>query len=186
MLHDALELHRRARWPSAGRRPRPARSRPSEVGHGLHGRRLRQGDDLCIIAVGKMLDAAEAAADRLDADGVSVTVWDARVVKPLDPEMLADAARHPCVLTVEDGLREGGVGSADRRPARRAHASGGHEPRVRVLGHAVAYLPHGKPDAILAELGLDAAGITAVGDQPAGTATTAARDLTRRSRPARA
>ena len=50
------------------------------------------------------------AADMLAADGVSVSLWDARVVKPLDPAMLADAGRHPYVITVEDGLRDGGVG----------------------------------------------------------------------------
>jgi deoxyxylulose-5-phosphate synthase len=49
-----------------------------------------------------MLDACEAGADRLTADGASVTPWDARVVKPLDPEMLADATTHPCVLTVDE------------------------------------------------------------------------------------
>jgi 1-deoxy-D-xylulose-5-phosphate synthase len=38
---------------------------------------------------------------------------------------------------------------------------GEHEPRVRVLGTPISFIPHGKPDAILADLGLDAAGITA-------------------------
>jgi 1-deoxy-D-xylulose-5-phosphate synthase len=107
-----------------------------------------------------MLDAAEAAADRLTAEGRSVSLWDARVVKPLDPEMLADAATHPCVLTVEDGVREGGVGSAIGDQLAE-HTLGDHEPRVRVLGTPIAYLAHGKPDAILADLGLDRDGIMA-------------------------
>ncbi len=89
-----------------------------------------------------------------------MTVWDARVVKPLDPAMLADAARHRYVVTVEDGLRDGGVGMAVADQV--AELAIGHpEPRVRVLGVPAAYIPHGKPDAILAELGLDAAGIIA-------------------------
>ncbi len=119
-----------------------------------------QGDELCIIAVGKMLDAAERAAHQLVASGVSVTLWDPRVVKPLDPEMLADAARHPCVLTVEDGVREGGIGNAIQDQLAE-YTLGEPEPRVRVLGTPIAFLPHNKPDVILSELGLDPAGITA-------------------------
>jgi 1-deoxy-D-xylulose-5-phosphate synthase len=159
MLHDALEI---TDGPCAIRWAKTAARQASEdeVGSGLRGRRLRAGDELCIVSVGKMLDAAEAAADMLTADGVSVSLWDARVVKPLDPVMLADAGRHPYVISVEDGLREGGVGMAlaDRLCELTV---GRPEPRVRVLGVPAAYIPHGKPDAILRDLGLDAAGIVA-------------------------
>jgi 1-deoxy-D-xylulose-5-phosphate synthase len=159
MLHDALELTSgpvAIRWPKTMAR----QVSPDEVGHGLRGRRVRRGDELCIVSVGKMLEAAEAAADSLTADGVSVTVWDARVVKPLDADMLDDAAHHRYVVTVEDGLRDGGVGAAiaDQLAER---TLGRDAPRVRVLGVPTAYIPHGKPDAILADLGLDGAGITA-------------------------
>jgi len=159
MLHDALEITTgpvAIRWPKTMAR----QAGPDEVGSGLRARRARSGGDLCIISVGKMLDAAEAAADLLAEEGVSVTVWDARVVTPLDPEMLADAARHPFVITVEDGLRDGGVGSmvADRLAEL---TTGRPAPRVRVLGVPAAYLPHGKPDAILSDLGLDGPGVAA-------------------------
>jgi 1-deoxy-D-xylulose-5-phosphate synthase len=155
MMVDALELDGPAaiRWPKTAARVVPEH----EVGHGLRARRLREGTDVCLLAVGKMLDAAEQAADLLEADGVSVSLWDVRVVKPLDPDMLAAAAAHPLVVTVEDGLRSGGAGDA-MRDAISARARG---IRVEVLGTSVAYIPHGKPDAILADLGLDAAGITA-------------------------
>ncbi len=49
---------------------------------------------------------------RLAEEGHSVTVWDPRVIKPLDPDMLADAADHRLVVTIEDGLRDGGIGAA--------------------------------------------------------------------------
>ena len=100
-----------------------------------------------------MLGAAREAADALAADGIEATVWDVRVV-PLDPEMLADAAEHPVVLTAEDGVRDGGVGSmiADALPG-----------KVRVLGTPVEFIQHGKPDQILADLGLDANGPRARG-----------------------
>ncbi|MGZ4694699.1 MAG: 1-deoxy-D-xylulose-5-phosphate synthase, partial [Acidimicrobiales bacterium] len=158
-LHDAMDLTDgpvTIRWAKTAAR----QEAPEDIGCGLRARQLRQGHDLCIIAVGKMLDACEAVADRLISDGASVTLWDARVVKPLDPEMLADAATHPCVLTVEDGVREGGVGSAIGDQLAE-HTLGNHEPRVRVLGTPIAYLAHAKPDAILAELGLDRDGIMA-------------------------
>ena len=159
MLHDALDITDgpvSIRWAKTAARQEP----PELVGRGLQARRLRDGTELCIISVGKMLDAAEAAADRLIADGLSVSLWDARVAKPLDPLMMADAARHPCVLTIEDGVREGGVGSAIADQLAE-FTLGEHEPRVRVLGTPIAYLPHGKPDAILAELGLDRDGVYA-------------------------
>jgi 1-deoxy-D-xylulose-5-phosphate synthase len=74
--------------------------------------------------------------------------------------MIADAARHPVVLTAEDGIREGGVGAliTDRIAVADPHVA---PPRVRVLGTPIAYIPQGKPDAILSELGLDAAGLEA-------------------------
>jgi 1-deoxy-D-xylulose-5-phosphate synthase len=132
-----------------------------EVGAGLAGRQLRRGDDLCIIAVGKMLDAAEAAADALEADGITVTLWDPRVVTPLDPAMVADATRHRHVLTVEDGVRDGGIGARIADEIAELSLGQTEAPHVRVLGVPTAFIAHGKPDAILAELGLDAAGITA-------------------------
>ena len=159
MFRDALELTDgpvTIRWPKTAAR----HESPDAIGRGLSGRRLLEGDDLCIISIGKMLDASEAAAAKLAAAGVSVTLWDARVVKPLDPVMLADAARHPCVITVEDGVREGGVGNAIQDQLAE-YTLGEHEPRVRVLGTPIEFIPHDKPDAILAELGLDAAGVTA-------------------------
>ncbi len=155
MLGDALDI---TDGPSAIRWPKTAApSVPdSEVGRGLDARLVRSGEEVCILSVGKMLAAAQEAADRLEAAGTTVTVWDVRVV-PLDEAMLADAARHRVVVTVEDGLRHGGVGSmiADRLADR------AEQPSVRVMGVPTEYIPHGKPDAILAALGLDAAGIEA-------------------------
>jgi 1-deoxy-D-xylulose-5-phosphate synthase len=132
-----------------------------EVGSGLAARRVRAGEDLCIVAVGKMLETALATADRLRDEGVSVTVWDPRCIKPLDPEMLADAARHPYVLTVEDGLREGGIGSAIVDQLNELTLDRLTVPRMRVLGTPMAFIPHGKAEKVLADVGLDEAGVTA-------------------------
>ena len=109
--------------------------------------------EVCILAVGKMLAAAESAAEALGA-----TVWDVRVVKPLDPEMLRDAAAHRLVVTVEDGIRVGGVGM-QIQDALASLSAGREAPPVLVLGVPSEFIPHGKPDDILARLGLDSAGI---------------------------
>ncbi len=158
MLHDAMEI---TSGPVAIRYPKTmaVQASPDEVGHGMRARLARQaqGRDVCIIGVGKMLAPALEAAELLAEQGLDATVWDPRVVKPLDPAMLDDVALHPCVLTVEDGLREGGFGSAVADQLRSSPSS----PRVEVLGTPLAYIPHGNADAILAELGLDAEGIAA-------------------------
>jgi 1-deoxy-D-xylulose-5-phosphate synthase len=76
--------------------------------------------------------------------------------------MIADAAGHRAVVTVEDGLREGGAGTAIADAVARCAADEGRVgPPVTVLGVPARYLPQGKPDTILAELGLDADGIAA-------------------------
>jgi 1-deoxy-D-xylulose-5-phosphate synthase len=161
MLRDALDITSgpvAIRWPKTA-----ARSvREDEIGHGLAARKLRAGADLCILSVGTMLDTAEATADALKADGLWATVWDVRAVRPLDRVMLTDALDHPAVLTVEDGMREGGAGSGICTGlADLALDLGRVAPPVRVLGTPPAYIPHGKPAQILADLGLDAGGVTA-------------------------
>ncbi|MGZ0229855.1 MAG: 1-deoxy-D-xylulose-5-phosphate synthase [Acidimicrobiales bacterium] len=153
MLGDALDI---TTGPSALRWGKtPARRSPaSEVGSGLSARKCRTGTDVCILSMGKMLDAAEEAADALQADGINATVWDIRVV-PLDESMLAEAANHPLVVTIEDGLRAGGVGSMISDRLNQTE----QRPAIQVLGVPTAYIPHGNASQILANLGLDGAGV---------------------------
>ena len=80
------------------------------------------------------------------------------------------AARFPLVVTVEDGIAEGGIGSLITSALARRRDDRG--PRVVVLGTPLAYLPHGKVADMLAQLGLDGAGIAAA-------AVKALRDLER-------
>jgi 1-deoxy-D-xylulose-5-phosphate synthase len=168
MLRTALDLD----GPSAIRYPKTAAREVTFdcVGSGLSARRVRSGRDVCIVAVGKMVEPAEEAAAVLADAGIEATVWDPRVVKPLDPAMIADAASHPLVVTVEDGVRVGGVGSfvADAitslTTAPGAHVSSSSPttpPPVVTLGTPLEFIPHGDPATILSSLGLDAAGIAA-------------------------
>ncbi len=132
---------------------------PGSEGSGLEARLVRRGDgSVCILAVGKMLGAAEAAARRLDAEGIDVTVWDPRVVSHPDPAMLEDAGRHALVVTLEDGVRQGGAGMY-LGDALRASLPIGACPPIVHRGVPRAFLAQGKPDRILARLGLDEDGV---------------------------
>jgi 1-deoxy-D-xylulose-5-phosphate synthase len=159
MLPTALSLP----GPSSIRFPKTAPRHVSldEVGTGLEARRLRAGDgSVCLLGVGKMVAGCLAAAEQLTAEGIDATVWDVRVVSPPDVAMLADAARHQLVVTAEDGVRHGGAGAflVDALAAQ-VESSGVAGPETRVLGVPRQYVAQGKPDAILASLGLDGAGI---------------------------
>ncbi len=165
MFHDAVGITTgpvAIRWPGTDARLVDEH----QVGHGLAARKVLEpppgtARQVCIIGVGNLLEACETAAGQLASEGVGVTVWDPRAVKPLDSEMIADAAAHPVVVTVEDGVRAGGAGSAIAAAVTETAAANGapHPPFVHCLGTPDSYIPHGKAAAILASLGLDAAGI---------------------------
>jgi 1-deoxy-D-xylulose-5-phosphate synthase len=159
MLDHAL---RTDAGPVAIRYPKgPARQVPPDVvgsdvvGSGVAARRLVQGHDVCILAVGALVEPALEAARLLAREGLSTTVWDVRAVKPLDPAMLADAADHDLVVTVEDGIAHGGAGTAA------ADALAARPVPVLVLGVPDRHLAHGDRSRMLTALGLDGPGIAA-------------------------
>ena len=161
MLKEALSIDD---GPSAVRYPKGAakQSPPDEVGFGLTGRLVRRGDQVCILAVGKMLEAAEEAARLLQLQGIESTVWDVRVVKPLDPAMIADAVLAPLVVTAEDGARAGGAGAAIADAVAEAAADASRPaPRVIILGVPDHYIAQAPPARIHTDLGLDGPGIAA-------------------------
>jgi 1-deoxy-D-xylulose-5-phosphate synthase len=128
-----------------------------DTGSGLNARKLRDGSHkVCILAVGKMVGHALAAADALSEQNIDAAVWDVRCCSHLDPIMIKDASEHDLVITVEDGLREGGVGMAIADQINQIN----HTTRVSVLGVPTKFISHAKPDQIFAQLGLDASGIT--------------------------
>jgi 1-deoxy-D-xylulose-5-phosphate synthase len=115
------------------------------------------GKALCILAVGKLVAAAEQAVAALARDKIAATLWDVRSCVPADEEMIRDAAAHRRVLTLEDGIRDGGIGFLLADAITAVVPAG--PPVIRVLGLPTRFIPHAKPDAILAKLGLDAAGV---------------------------
>jgi 1-deoxy-D-xylulose-5-phosphate synthase len=120
---------------------------------------LRTGADGCLIGYGSLVKRCLAAADALHAEGLEVSVINARFAKPLDAEVILGAVQDsPWVVTVEEGALAGGFGSAVVEAAADA---GLDASRVRRLGIPDRYIEHGERDELLADLGLDAAGIAA-------------------------
>jgi 1-deoxy-D-xylulose-5-phosphate synthase len=115
----------------------------------------RKGSDAAIFAVGRMVEVASEAAERLALQGIECTVVNARWIKPVDPRIVDWARRHPIVMTVEDNVGAGGFGGA----VLEALAPHGLAGRVRNLALPDQFLPQGKAADILKENGLDAAGI---------------------------
>jgi 1-deoxy-D-xylulose-5-phosphate synthase len=109
-----------------------------------------------LLAVGRLVEVARAAAEQLAAEGIGCGVVNARWIKPLDPRLVSDwAQRYPVLVTAEDNVGSGGFGSA----VMEALAPHGLAGKVRPVALPDAFLPHGKPGPILAEHGLDAAGL---------------------------
>jgi 1-deoxy-D-xylulose-5-phosphate synthase len=159
-----LRALRRSEGPAVMRYPKtpsgPPLGPPLE---GLCARKLREGDGrVVLIGVGKLAHAALQAAEVLAREGTEVDCFDPRAVRPADPAMLAEAARAELLVTVEDGLCRGGAGTyLQAEAAELARGLGLPLPAQLVLGLPTAYLPQGKPDALLAEAGLDGPGIAA-------------------------
>ena len=111
----------------------------------------RRGSRIAVLAFGTVLHAALAAGERLDA-----TVADMRFVKPLDVELVCELARtHEAIVTVEEGCRLGGAGSAVLEALQAAQI----DVPVLVLGLPDEFVEHGDPARLMALCGLDAAGI---------------------------
>ena len=168
MLHDAMTLTNDG--PVAIRYPKGAARQvaDSDVGSGLLASKLvsRSGTagapKVCILAIGKLVGNAIKALESV-GDTANVELWDVRSCQPLDPAMIAAAAAADVVITLEDGIVEGGVGAAIAQhiDAHLGATPGARMPRVHTLGVPTTFIMQAKPDAILATLGLDAAGIAA-------------------------
>lgn len=121
-----------------------------ELGKGLV---RRQGSQVAILAFGSLVAPALKAADELNA-----TVADMRFVKPLDAALVAQlATTHDLIVTLEEGCVMGGAGSA----VAEAMAAAGIVKPLLQLGLPDKFIDHGDAQQLLAECGLDAAGIAA-------------------------
>ncbi|MEX0900619.1 MAG: 1-deoxy-D-xylulose-5-phosphate synthase [Gammaproteobacteria bacterium] len=112
----------------------------------------RDGRGTALLAFGAVLAPALEAAETLDA-----TVVNMRFVKPLDEAMLTRIAdSHSLLVTIEDSAIAGGAGSAVNEWMARSGRTG----QILNLGLPDRFLDHGSREQLLADAGLDAAGIT--------------------------
>jgi 1-deoxy-D-xylulose-5-phosphate synthase len=112
--------------------------------------RREPGAEVLLVAVGSLVPMCLAAAERAADHGIAVTVVDPRWVQPVPDELVALAERHRLVVTVEDGGRAGGVGSALTRALQDRQC----DVPVRTVGLPQAFLEHGSRGQVLADTGL--------------------------------
>lgn len=132
---------------------------------------LAEGGDGLVIACGTLLGQALAAAATLRQEGLDVTVVNARFVKPLDATLLERIEAAPWTLTIEESALPTGFGSAILEMVSDAGMSAGP---IRRTGLPDRFVEHGERGELLAELGLDAAGIAQSCRQLAGRVAHAA------------
>ena len=118
---------------------------------------LQWGRDVMLFCCGTLLNEALKAAESLRAEGYDVGVVNARFIKPLDRATLERALREAqCLVTIEEGCLMGGYGSAVLEAA---SEMGLDTSRIVRLGIPDRFVEHGERNELLADLGLDAAGI---------------------------
>lgn len=123
------------------------------------GRMLREGRGVAIVSIGHIGNLAMQAAAMLDAEDISVGVYDMRFVKPLDTTLLDEIAeRYDRVITLEDGCLEGGFGSA---VLEYYSEKGGKVPSVKRLGIPDRFITHGSIPQLQQECRIDVPAIVA-------------------------
>ena len=122
-----------------------------------HAARLRDGDDVTIIAVGVMVSRALEAADLLAAEGIAARVLNMATISPIDRDAIVDAARSTAgIVTVEEHTVRGGLGGAV------AEVVVTEQPvPMRILGVPGVFAPTGSAPFLLDHFGLNAEGIRA-------------------------
>ena len=141
----------------------PERGVPLEIGKGIV---VRQGFDVAILSFGAHLGESQRAADLIEAQGLTVTVADARFAKPLDKNLIDQLARkHRVLITVEQGS-EGGFGAmvlhhlANQGWLEKSLA-------VRTVTLPDRFIDQASPDAMYADAGMTAGDIAATALQAA-------------------
>ena len=116
---------------------------------------LHDGPDGCLLAVGSMVEAAEAAREAFVKEGLVLGVVNCRFVKPLDEPMLRDlAARIPVLITLEENSLRGGFGSGVHETLTEAGITPG---ALHHIGLPDRFVTHGSVGQLLEEVGLSPA-----------------------------
>lgn len=131
------------------------------------GRIVKTGSDVALLSFGAHLAETEKAAEMIEAQGLSVTIADARFAKPLDMGLIRNLAKsHRALVTVEQGS-QGGFG------AMVLHALAGEglldgNLAIRTMTLPDRFIDQAAPDAMYADAGMTATDIAATALQAAG------------------
>ena len=115
---------------------------------------LRRGSDLTIVATGIMVSAAVEAAEGLAAKGIDAGVIDMHTIKPLDEDILVEAAKTGPVVTAEEHSVIGGLGGAVAEVLSRRYPV-----RIAMVGQKDTFGESGKPQELLEKYGMTASDI---------------------------
>jgi 1-deoxy-D-xylulose-5-phosphate synthase len=134
------------------------------------GRIIQDGSDIAILSFGAHLGESRRAAKMLEANGISVTIADARFAKPLDHALIRQLAKqHRVLMTVEQGA-QGGFGAMVLHFLANEGLLDGHL-AVRTMTLPDRFIDQAAPDAMYADAGLTATDIAASAMQAAGLGT---------------
>lgn len=116
------------------------------------GEKLADGDDVAVLTIGPMASKAAAAINRAAEEGISVSHYDMIFLKPIDTEILKEVAEKNCpLITVEDGIKDGGLGSAVTEWLN----DNGYDRKVTRIGVPDKFVPHGKVPELMKLCGMD-------------------------------
>lgn len=119
---------------------------------------LREGNQVALIAIGRMVKVAQDAAELLDRKGISSAVVNSRFVKPLDEELVCSVCKtKELIVTLEDNTKVGGFGSAILELLNEEHVN---VPIIRI-GLPDRFITHGSVNRLFEEIGLTAEKVTA-------------------------
>lgn len=120
------------------------------------GRKIKEGEELAILTIGHVGNYAVEVCENLEKQGINISHYDMRFVKPLDEKLLHEVFKnHDKVVTVEDGCLMGGFGSAILE----FMADHNYSAQVQRLGIPDAIIEHGTQLELQAECGFDPVGI---------------------------
>lgn len=116
------------------------------------GEKLADGDNVAVLTIGPMASKAAAAINRAAEEGISVSHYDMIFLKPIDTEILKEVAEKNCpIITVEDGIKDGGLGSAVTEWLN----DNGYDRKVTRIGVPDKFVPHGKVPELMKLCGMD-------------------------------
>jgi 1-deoxy-D-xylulose-5-phosphate synthase len=121
------------------------------------GEKLKDGNDIAVLTIGTMATSALEAIQQIETDTKkTIALYDIRFLKPLDNELIHEVAKNfKQVITIEDGVINGGFGSA----VLEFLADNNYSTKVKRLGINDSFVEHGTPEELYQMLGLDVEGI---------------------------